>query len=303
MEYGEIFQAIRKNKGLTLKDVAGATISSAQLSRFENGKTMLTIDQFFICLEKMNTTIEEFQFMQKNTWREKYGRIVLELEVLASKKDVTGLMLASKKYFSKSQKRYDWYYFFGCFFENIAIFQKKETRGHLRHVGELTEFFLKSEHWGEMELRVFGMFVFVFDEKTINYLLQIAVKRGKFYQAVSKDRRLFYCLLNNCFSIFVFHKKFEEAKKVLLILEKETNEKNDLLFPQINFLFNKGIICFIDGEIEKATTYCNQAISICRIFNQKQQAAVFSRRLAMWDKEQVKEEFEELVLDLSYLLD
>ena len=303
MNYGETFQTIRKNKGLTLNEVSGTTISTAQLSRFENGKTMLTVDQFFICLEKMNTTIEEFQFMQKHTWRETYGEAVLEIETLANKGDISGLLSASKNYFSKSQKQYDWDYFFGCFFENIAIFHEKETRSQLRYVEELTHFFLKSEQWGEMELRVFGMFLFVFDGETTNYLLQIALKRGKFYQALSKDRRLFYCLLNNCFSVFIFHKKFEDARKVLQLLEQETNEKNDLLFPQINFLFNKGIISFVDGDVEKATTYCNQAISICHIFHQKQQAAIFSRRLNMWHTEQDKEEFAELVLELSYLLD
>ncbi|MCU7699784.1 helix-turn-helix domain-containing protein [Enterococcus gallinarum] len=46
MDYGATFKKLRLEKGITLKEACQQGISSAQLSRFENGKSMLTVDQF-----------------------------------------------------------------------------------------------------------------------------------------------------------------------------------------------------------------------------------------------------------------
>ena len=67
MDYGATFKKLRLEKGITLKEACQQGISSAQLSRFENGKSMLTVDQFFYMLAKYQVTIEEFQFVGKQT--------------------------------------------------------------------------------------------------------------------------------------------------------------------------------------------------------------------------------------------
>lgn len=80
MNFGETFQQLRKNKRITLKEAAASSISAAQLSRFENNKTMLTVDQFFHCLENINVSIEEFRFVQKETIKDHYQLDVKRME-------------------------------------------------------------------------------------------------------------------------------------------------------------------------------------------------------------------------------
>ncbi|HFI0735771.1 TPA: helix-turn-helix domain-containing protein, partial [Streptococcus suis] len=46
--FGEIFKKFRESRGLKLKDVAKAGISTSQLSRFEKGETDLTISKFML---------------------------------------------------------------------------------------------------------------------------------------------------------------------------------------------------------------------------------------------------------------
>ncbi|WP_153049720.1 helix-turn-helix transcriptional regulator, partial [Streptococcus suis] len=48
--YGKIFKLIRESKNMSLKEVAGDFVTPAQLSRFENGKSNLSVDTFFNCL-------------------------------------------------------------------------------------------------------------------------------------------------------------------------------------------------------------------------------------------------------------
>ena len=49
--FGEIFKKFRESRGLWLKDVAKAGISTSQLSRFEKGETDLTISKFMGALD------------------------------------------------------------------------------------------------------------------------------------------------------------------------------------------------------------------------------------------------------------
>ena len=52
--YGKIFKIIRESKNMSLKEVAGDFVTPAQLSRFENGKSNLSVDTFFNCLKNMD---------------------------------------------------------------------------------------------------------------------------------------------------------------------------------------------------------------------------------------------------------
>ncbi|VGV83187.1 MutR family transcriptional regulator [Streptococcus pyogenes] len=55
--FGEILKTFRESKGLRLKDVAKAGISTSQLSRFEKGETDLTISTFMLILNESNMPI------------------------------------------------------------------------------------------------------------------------------------------------------------------------------------------------------------------------------------------------------
>lgn len=50
--YGKVFKILRESKNLSLAEVAGDYVSTAQLSRFENGKSRLSVDLFFWLFRK-----------------------------------------------------------------------------------------------------------------------------------------------------------------------------------------------------------------------------------------------------------
>lgn len=59
-EYGKVFKILRESKNMSLKEVAGDFVTPAQLSRFENGKSNLSVDTFFNCLQRMDVLQGEF---------------------------------------------------------------------------------------------------------------------------------------------------------------------------------------------------------------------------------------------------
>lgn len=58
-KFGEVLKKFRESRGLRFKDVAKASISTSQLSRFEKGQTDLTISKFMLILDEINMPINK----------------------------------------------------------------------------------------------------------------------------------------------------------------------------------------------------------------------------------------------------
>lgn len=62
MQLGELYRDLRIARGLKLKDVARENLSLSQISRFENGQTMLTADKLLLAIEAIHMTFPEFSY-------------------------------------------------------------------------------------------------------------------------------------------------------------------------------------------------------------------------------------------------
>ncbi|HEP1718167.1 TPA: helix-turn-helix transcriptional regulator [Streptococcus pyogenes] len=78
--FGEIFKTFRESKGLLLKDVAKAGVSTSQLSRFEKGETDLTISTFMLILDESNMPIDEFMYAVHDFHRDDLNELLSKSE-------------------------------------------------------------------------------------------------------------------------------------------------------------------------------------------------------------------------------
>ncbi|EPA2134729.1 TPA: helix-turn-helix transcriptional regulator [Streptococcus pyogenes] len=78
--FGEIFKTFRESKGLRLKDVAKAGVSTSQLSRFEKGETDLTISTFMLILDESNMPIDEFMYAVHDFHRDDLNELLSKSE-------------------------------------------------------------------------------------------------------------------------------------------------------------------------------------------------------------------------------
>ena len=77
--YGKVFKMIRESKNMSLKEVAGDFVTPAQLSRFENGKSNLSVDTFFHCLENMDVLQGEFSTFYHSYYQDEDIRVSVEI--------------------------------------------------------------------------------------------------------------------------------------------------------------------------------------------------------------------------------
>ena len=59
-EMGALLKKIRLSKNLTLKELASDYLSVSFLSKFERGESDISLSRFFLLLDKLDVSIEEF---------------------------------------------------------------------------------------------------------------------------------------------------------------------------------------------------------------------------------------------------
>lgn len=59
--FGAVLKDIRISKNFRLKDLACDKISESTISRFENGITKLSIDHFYMLLNRLGISFSEFE--------------------------------------------------------------------------------------------------------------------------------------------------------------------------------------------------------------------------------------------------
>jgi Rgg/GadR/MutR family transcriptional activator len=151
---------------------------------------------------------------------------------------------------------------------------------------------MQVEDWGEMEIRLYSMFLFAFEVNTIYTLMRTAVQRSQAYQAISETKNLLYTLLINSFSVFLKEDKWAYAKEVLEMFDEEYAEKTDKIDIHAQFHFNHGLLAFRENRIEEAKKYCEEAIQMCERTKQFEMVNILKRRYKQWLKNpQLKEVF------------
>lgn len=309
MDYGKTFAQLRKSKQFTLKEAAQETISTAQLSRFENGKTMLTVHQFFQCLKNINVSIEEFQFIQKSSFRNRYEKIFSRLSSALNEQKVVEIIELREELQNKSKSPYDINQFLVYFIDNVVDLWSNEEKKHLvkqksqsdgQYKEQVFHYLQQVEEWGEMELRIYSMLFISFDVDTNYYFIKKALKKANVYRKVSIDQHIYFNLLNNLFSYFIYKKHLPYAKEMLMITEEALKKDVNLLTPQMLFLFNKGIYEYKTKNLEKGQLYFDQTISIAKIFQQKDMEKQFKNRAKLWKENHEKEDFHEITLMINF---
>lgn len=295
MNYGEAIKNIRKSKGMTLKEACKETISLSQLSRFEKGKSSMRVDDFHQVLKHLNTTPAEFHFLQGDPEEKRWYELVVEIDRFTNSENMEQLQNIRHS-LEKDASLYNWEYFLIIFIENMMALRKNESP----KPDLVLNYLMQVEDWGEFELRVFIMFSFAFDVETTHYLMHTALKKSKTYLSLPQDMNLLSNLLNNTFSTFLYYDHLAYAEETLHLFENNYAETTTLIRPHLEWMFNKGLLAFKNGDNENGEKYCEQAIAMNKAFNQKENEALMRKRYTNWQKGIKNPTFRELTIFLDF---
>lgn len=299
MQFGQTFKQIRQSKGMTLKEAAGDSMSVAQVSRFENEQSMVTVDLLYEMLNNLNTTPQEYYFLMgadpEKELRDFFYRVI---DLNGNFRDTKGLELEKEKLEEGTPGPYDWERYMIYLIDNLIKVRKEEA---LDTDHAVRDYLMQVENWGERELRIYAMLGFVLPVDTTYFLMKTAVKRSENYLGIPQDMKLLHTILTNNFSTFIFHERLDYAKETLDLFEEALSQNSEFVESHLNLLFNKGIFAFKNKNTEKGAKYCEQVLSLCAILKQNERGRMYEERYKMWKEEYDNPDFKELTIEPGIL--
>ena len=102
-QIGKTFHDFRKNRNISLKQVADDTVSASQISRFERGESDLSISKFLTALANMKVEVNEFIDALQNHQKSETIEFMRKLIPLEYKRDIAGF----QQLFYEQKEKYE----------------------------------------------------------------------------------------------------------------------------------------------------------------------------------------------------
>ena len=178
--FGAVLKDIRISKNFRLKDLACNEISESTISRFENGVTKLSINHFYILLDRLGTSFSEFEELVHCYYSQKvcfWG----ELENAVNSSDIFLLQeLVQKIELRQKQEKSLCNYHIKLITEQ-QINRLANLPYNSSKCNELIKYLLSVDTWMEYELKIFYNSVFFMNTKTISLLYRIVIKKTRHF--------------------------------------------------------------------------------------------------------------------------
>lgn len=295
--FGETIKKIRKSKNMTLKEAAGEALSVSQLSRFENGHSMITIDLFYEILTNLNTSTDEFNYIMSLDDNKKLNDYSSRIEEYANSLRYDRLKDLIDEIKAVNPAPYSWDQFLIYFIESVIALDKT----HEKEISPaVLDYLMQVEVWGEMELRIYALFGFALDVETTHFLMRTALKRSKQYLKIPSNTKLLYVILSNNFSSFLAFDRIDYARETLELFETEYAQNTPHLAAHIDFIFNKGLLAFKENRPEDGNKHCQNAIKICQDFHQTEYEKMYTERYENWRLGYNNPEFKEVSIGAGF---
>lgn len=295
--FGETIKKIRKSKNMTLKEATGEALSISQLSRFENGLSIITIDLFYEILTNLNTSTDEFNYIMALEEDKHLIDYFDRIEEYTNSQQYDRLHDLIDEIKATNPSPYSWEQFLIYFIQSLIALDQ----AHKKEISPaVLDYLMQVEVWGEMELRVYALFGFALDVETTHFLMRTALKRSKQYLKVPSTAKLLYIILSNNFSSFLAFNRIDYAKETLELFDKEYAENTPHIVPHIDFIFNKGLLAFKENRPEDGHNYCQNAIKMCRDFQQIEYEKMYTKRYENWRLGYGDPEFKEVTIGAGF---
>ena len=264
VEMGALLKKIRLSKNLTLKELASDYLSVSFLSKFERGESDISLSRFFLLLDKLDVSIEEFYgiLSQDNpTHTEK----LLES---ASKAYYQNDSLSLQKYAGEERRKFELtqdksFLYNSIMLESfLASVSNKEVDEN--KVRELTDYLFSIEQWGKRELIILGNSMSFISTQTLNVLTKEIVYRTRLFGNSDSNQRIRISLLINAAYEFLRRDELDSAKYYLDLVndsgipEVLLYERHELIFVMGSYLIKSGEVAegrnLIEGCLETLRT-------------------------------------------------
>lgn len=198
---GELYRELRLARGLKMKDVVSSNLSQAQLSKFENGQTMLSADKLLTAISAIHMSLSEFEHVYHQYEENKFFKQAKLIANYHTNKDIFNLEKLLTTF--NHSENYGTYDKLNKLVIQCAIHDLNPEYAILdSDIDFITTYLYSIEDWTEYELYIFGNTLQVLSDSDLIFLSKAFLERYTLYLSIpNNSHRTKLVLLNIIFSL------------------------------------------------------------------------------------------------------
>lgn len=258
---GKYFKKFRESRHLTLKNIANESLSIAQLSRFENGTSDLTISKFLYSLNELNISLEEFMYAVNNYKMSPLNELLLKISEYSTTRNDKAL----KKLLNTQQ--------------NITDKNKKLSNILIQIcLYDLSDYLLSIDDWGMYELLLFSNSMKAMNHQTRMMLLKEMNRRTDLYTNIPKYRRIIASMNVNAYICCIELEEWVDAHYFEKQLELAYFQEAEI-YERLVFKYAKNFYKFKKFQDQKALLEMKKCIELFQLVDSENLAENFIEHL------------------------
>ena len=207
MNIQEKFKAIRKQRKLSLRDLANVAGSTSSISDFEKGKTNLSNDVLLQLLGFMVVEINEI-FEWSAFQDAEFLELMTQVENALQTQDITVLI----------QNHYIYHIISLVLDVIISKLQEKEPTPEI--ISELTDYFFSLDYWTNLDVGLLGNIVHHFTTETLVLFTDSILKNTPNQLRNNLDRIKIDTVIN-CLSVLLARREKNASQELLQLLSRK----------------------------------------------------------------------------------
>lgn len=264
MDLGELFRELRIARGLKLKDVTSDKLSVSQLSKFENGQTMLSSDKLLVAISGIHMNFSEFGYALNNYQEPEFFKLGEKIAALHSKQDIDGLKKLLVTY--KGYESFDVYNRLNLLVIKVAIHSL--DNGSLITDEDkkfLTNYLYEIEAWTEYELYIFGNTMSILSDSDLIFLGKAFEERSKLYSSLTSHKKSAEIAFLNLILILIERKEIYYVRYFISKLEEILNYQDMFAITCLHVL--KQVSDYLNGDVKSIEKIDNDINMIEKLGN------------------------------------
>ncbi|WP_427108066.1 helix-turn-helix domain-containing protein [Lysinibacillus xylanilyticus] len=260
---GFIFRDIRMDKGYSLKDIADGILSVSFLSKFERGDSDISLSKFYLLLERLNMTLDEFSFISNDYNLTQVETLMKNVRNAYENNNINLLYKLEQeeiymwKKYNLSNHRYN-----SIMIRALAYDLNKQLELNQEDITLLNEYLFKVENWGFYETMLFGNSMSILSIDSIIIFSKEILIKTQLYSRIRKNKEKLIRVLLNTIFYCIESKRPLSALHFIISVEKILERHSDLYFEKVKLLYLNGIYKIISGNSNVGIDMSNKAIQI-----------------------------------------
>lgn len=213
---GLVASLIRQNKKLKLSDVTGEQFTISQLSKFETGKSDLTISKFLIVLKNLNVHFDEFQNIYDNFTQSEEYSFRKDLVTAYASRDIKKIKSILKLWELQSLKNPKIkYYKINELVVKIILALAQNSKVLEEDLILIVEYLDDIQEWGRYELWIFANCLKFFDDNALRYYGPRILSKANLLNSLYQNEQIFLRTILNIIDTWLYKRDLGQALKYI----------------------------------------------------------------------------------------